>query len=350
MTHHGGDVYNNETEHDFSVNLNPMGVPDSIEKTINDSLKHLINYPDITHRKLIEAIASFHGIDPGCVVCGNGASELIMAVFSSVIRENVLIPIPTYDGYRYAAMSKKVAITDHLLDPGNDFIIDEKIIESVGRLDGAPVVIANPNNPTGKLISKKLLKDIIAFCKELNQPVLIDESYIELTDEGEENSCIGLMGEYDNLMIIRSFTKAYSIPGIRLGYLVCGNTKICDMIRDQLPEWNISSIAECVGIACLKEMDYLEKGREILRTERTYLVEKLKKLGMKVYDSDTCFILFSSDIDLYELLLKEKILIRNLNDLNGLKGLGNYFRIGIKKREENDILLNAIKIIIDKKE
>ncbi|MBR6222519.1 MAG: aminotransferase class I/II-fold pyridoxal phosphate-dependent enzyme [Lachnospiraceae bacterium] len=347
MTLHGGDIYSKEIEHDFSVNLNPMGVPDCIVSAIDDSLKLLVNYPDILHRKLKKAIAAYHGIDPRCVVCGNGASELISAVFSRIIRGNVLIPMPSYDGYRYAAMSKNVAITYHLLDVKHDFTINEDIIDCIEKIGGSAVIIVNPNNPTGKLISPSLLENIISYCKEYEKPVLVDESYIELTDEGEKNSCINLMDKYDNLMIIRSFTKAYSMPGIRLGYLMCSNTKTCDMINYMLPEWNISTIAEYAGIACLKETSYLDKGRDILRTERPYLKKGLSELGMKVMDSDTCFLLFSSDINLDELLLKEKILIRSLNELNGLKGLGGYFRIGIKKREENDILLNTIKHVLE---
>ena len=146
--------------------------------------------------------------------------------------------------------------------------------------------------------------------------------------------------QYKNLIIVRAFTKIFAIPGVRLGYLISSNQEILDRIRMQLPEWNISSLAQAAGIACAKEMEFVERTIAFVDKERAFLTEGLKKFGFKVIPSSTNFIFFYTEKELYEPLLQRGILIRDCCNFRGLKK--GYYRIAVKTREENQTLLKVI--------
>lgn len=146
--------------------------------------------------------------------------------------------------------------------------------------------------------------------------------------------------EFPRLLIVRAFTKLYAIPGIRLGYLVCGEEEMALQISRQLPEWNLSVPAQRAGEACLGLTDYRKKTLLYIREERCHLLEELKKLGLKVFEGDGDFLLLYSEIPLYERLLEKGILIRNCENFKGLSR--GYYRIAVKRREENERLQKAI--------
>lgn len=353
---HGGDIYKNKIEYDFSVNLNPLGLNKKIEKSIFNSVKKLVNYPDIKCSLLKKEIANYFcaafkntKFDSENIICGNGASELIYGITRALKIKKAMLVSPCFTEYEKAINSVEAKILWYNLSAENDFSLEIKIdnfIENLVLKNPDVLFLTNPNNPNGKLLGTDIIKKISDACKKQNIFLIIDECFIELTESPQEYSFIPFLSEYNNVIILRAFTKSFAIPGLRLGYCVCENKDLILSIENQLPEWNVSVLAQNAGIIALKEKKYLESARKVITEEKKYLVQKLKGLGFDVHGSDSNFILFfSKDFFIKEKLINKNILIRDCCDVKGLsKG---YYRIAIKKHDENKILVDALKEVID---
>ena len=334
---HGGDVYRNEVRLDFSVNLNPFSMPSEVTDAIRDGMTEIHQYPDPAQQKLREGIASLEGIATENVVCGNGASELLMAAVHALMPRKALITAPCYAGYAVALKASDAEITGYPLDEKKDFALDEGILDQIS--DSTDMVfIADPNNPNGRLIEPGLKKAIIEKCEACGAVLVIDECFYPLTEAGPENEAVT-----DNALHLRAFTKTFAIPGIRIGYMLSLDTELLDKIRKHLPEWNVSRIAERTGEAAanvLESTDYLRASVRMIKQEREYLAGQLEKLGVKVYSSDTNYLLIKCGSDLYEKLLGRGILIRRCADFSGLGD--TYFRIAVRQHEDNVELINVL--------
>lgn len=335
---HGGDVYSQKINIDYSVSVNPLGTPKSVLDAISGAVKNINRYPDYNNTKALDALSEYHGINKDNILLGNGSSELFMAVARAFESKKVLLPIPSFSGYQYALDSyeKSIEYIDMLFEEDR-IIPDEKILALIKDAD--MFILGNPNNPTGKLIDKDLLKKIADECEEKDTIFVLDECFIDFCEGG--NSLINEFENYKNLLIIRSFTKNYTIPGVRVGYLVCSDKEKIKKIKKQIPEWNISSFASEAAVACCREKDFLKDTLEYTKSERERLKKELENLGIKVYESDSNFMLLKADEKLAEGLLKKNILIRNCSNFKGLTN--EHYRIAIKSREEDDCLIEAIK-------
>lgn len=366
---HGGDIYSHKIKLDFSININPLGLPLKAKLAYLRALKKISNYPDLDCRALTEALSKKLALPAENLVFGNGASELIQTVLRSEKARRVLLFGPCFTGYERAIKACGGNAVYFCLNEKTDFSFEESDfsrLADVFKFEKPDFVIfTNPNNPNGRLFDKITVKKIIQLCTENGSKLLLDECFIEFC-ESEEHFVLT-----DNVYTIRAFTKTYAIPGLRLGYCICPNQEAARRLKTQLPEWNVSSVAQEVGLALLKDASYLKRARALIRRKRKYLSEELKALGFKVYDSDADFILFKDDFgggalpsqvgvesgagdghsrlpldappptSLYEKLLEEKILIRDCCDYQGL-GRG-WYRIAVKKHRQNRRLIRAIK-------
>ena len=201
------------------------------------------------------------------------------------------------------------------------------------------VFLANRNNPVGNTREDMLLEKICDRCRGKKITVVIDECFLEFTRKRGFFETHSLQ-EYPNVIIVKAFTKLYAIPGVRLGFLFCGDQNRTEQILNQLPEWNISTIAEAAGLAALDETEYCNKTTSYIEKERAYLKAELEKMEIKVYPGEADFLLLKTEHPLYEKLLKEKILIRDCGNYRGLsKG---YYRIAVKTHKENEKLIATI--------
>ncbi len=335
---HGGNIYDNKIELDFSVNINPEKMPDSLKRAMEQSINYTDTYPDIHCKKLRKKIAEYHGIDNECIVCGNGASELLMAIAHGEKPDRILLMTPCFYGYEYVADAISAKFIFYELKRKNGFAVGEDFLECIDRKIDM-VILTNPNNPTGLCIDKVLLEKIVDRCKKYNITVLLDECFIELSTHFE-NSMINKTEMFDNLIVLRAFTKSFAIPGVRLGYIVCSNKNKIKSIKRQLPEWNVSVVAQNVGIAALEERQYLKKSRELIFEEKKYLIKELDSLGFEVINSDANYLMFYCKTDLYNKLLTRGILIRNCDNYRGIEK--GFLRIAVKTHSENQKLINAI--------
>jgi histidinol-phosphate/aromatic aminotransferase/cobyric acid decarboxylase-like protein len=200
------------------------------------------------------------------------------------------------------------------------------------------VFIADPNNPNGRLIRPEIKRAIIERCEECGAALVIDECFYPLTAAGTERRDLT-----DNALHLRAFTKTFAIPGIRIGYMLSRDTRMLERIRKHLPEWNVSRIAERMGEAAAEVMAkaaFLEDSMRMIDRERGYLAGELGKLGIRVYGSDTNYILIRSVSDLYERLLERGVLIRRCANFSGLDE--TYFRIAVRRHEDNEELIKII--------
>lgn len=363
---HGGEFKDNYIEHDFSVNINPVVTPQSVIEAMHAALESTDKYPERQSESLTAELAKTLQVDENSVFIGNGSSELFMAVANAFSPCKIIIPVPSFYGYEYAAAAGENDVYYVELSKEDDFAFTQKFVhelkdriteiigsgsEEAGNESeagknsgghGCLLYLANPNNPTGRTIESGLLTEILTFCKAKDITVVLDECFYEFTNENK--SMFQRIDEFPNLIVISSFTKTFSIPGIRLGYLACSDENTIKRIRRKLPEWNVSSIAQAAGIACLKHPEHMIKSAEYLKGEREYLEKNLKELGIKVFGSDANFLLINSEKPLYEELLKRGIGIRDASNFRGLKK--GYYRIAVKSHEENELFIRVLKEIL----
>ena len=334
---HGGDIYTNKVKFDFSVNVNPLGIPKGVEDALHQAVVRCREYPEIQAFELKEAVAKQLAVPKEYLLFGNGASEVFMGIMHALKPRKVLIPVPSFYGYQYVAEAVESKIRYFSMEKENSFLLGEKLLEALTE-DIDVLFLANPNNPTGKRMERDYLREVLAICREKGIYVVLDECFISFC-EGDV-SLVSEITEYPNLLLVQAFTKLYAIPGVRLGFLISSNKILLQKIARQLPEWNLSVFAQEAGIACVKEKAFVKQTVEYVKKERAFLTEQLQKMGLEVFDGEGNFILVYTEKPLYELLLERGILIRDCQNFKGLtKG---YYRIAVKSREENKILLREI--------
>lgn len=344
---HGGNVYQYKDCIDFSANCNPLGTPQSVKQAIIDSAEHICEYPQVGYEPLKKALAVYEGTEETQVICGNGAAEIIFTLCHARMPKKALLPAPTFAEYGQALLSIGCEISEYSLSEEKDFVLGEEFLSALEK--GIDIVfLCNPNNPTGILLEREFLLKILDRCRELGIFLVVDECFLDFVEKPEAYTLKGFLSQYENLFLLKAFTKRYAMAGIRLGYGLSGNKELLDRMEDCVQPWNLSVAAQAAGIAALKETDYVNRGRELVFKEAARLKKELASLGLKVYPSCANYIFFRGPKDLFERCTEEGILIRDCSNYSGLsKG---YYRIAVKKEKENDALLKALVHIQENRE
>ena len=337
---HGGDVYHHQGCIDFSANCNPLGTPRKVKEAIIESLDHINDYPQVGCFPLKKAIAEYEQTDFSQVICGNGAAEVIFTLCRAVSPKKALVPAPTFAEYQQALYSVGCQVEFFYLDEKKQFRLDEDFISALTP-DLDIIFLCNPNNPTGLLVEKEVLKKLLDRCRQLDIFMAVDECFLDFVPEPEKYTLKEYLKDYENLFLFKAFTKRYAMAGVRLGYGLCGNGKLLEKMESMCQPWNVSSLAQAAGLAALKETAYVEEGRQVTFQELDYLKKELSALGYPVYPSQANYVFFKGPEDLYEKLEKKKILVRDCSNYTGLcKG---YYRVAVKNHEENRALIQALK-------
>lgn len=334
---HGGDIYRNQVDSDFSINVNPLGIPEKVVEALHQAVGLCGKYPDIKAEKLKRAVAGMLAVPEEYLLFGNGASELLMSVVRGIQAKKTVIPTPSFYGYEYAANAAGSKVVYYGLKQENNFNVTQDMIRVLTE-DVNCLFLASPNNPTGVLLDRGIARAILQHCKDNGISVILDECFIEFC--GDSLSMLSLAEEFENLIVIRAFTKIFSIPGVRIGYLICKDHVLRTKIASQLPEWNLSCFAQEAGCACTEQSQFLQKTVHYMEKERGFLEEGLRKKGFLVFPSKANFILIYSEKPLYERMLEKGILIRDCGNFRGL-GKG-FYRIAVKSRKENVKLLENL--------
>ncbi|MDO4305658.1 MAG: pyridoxal phosphate-dependent class II aminotransferase [Eubacteriales bacterium] len=336
---HGGNIYQYENCLDFSANCNPLGTPESVIEAASESLRHIAAYPRVGCGPLREAIGQYENVPPENIICGNGAADLIFSLCRAVRPKNALLPAPTFAEYEQALRScGDCTVEYYFLKEDEDFRLQSSFLEALHKeLD--IVFLCNPNNPTGMLTNRELLLEVLKKCRELDILLVVDECFLDFVRNPGDYTLKEQLLQYENLFLLKAFTKRYAMAGIRLGYGLTGNRRLLQDMEAVTQPWNVSTVAQAAGIAALKEREYVEAGRQLVFRESLSLRKSLKKLGLQVFPSKANYVFFKGPEDFFESCVQEGILIRDCSNYPGLsKG---YYRIAVRKPEENRRLVEA---------
>lgn len=347
---HGGNIYGNEIKYDFSVNLNPLGPPKSVQDALVAALNHVEEYPDPEYRELRRGLANYWQLAEEQLVLGNGASELIPGIIRTLAPKTCMVTAPCYSGYETALNAAAPSCRIHRipLRAEDDFILPENICQEIARVKPNLLILTNPNNPNGKRISANRLREIADACRTAGTMLLVDECFLALSGGDKDSLIHCIRSESLPAVVLRAFTKTFAIPGVRLGYAVC-SAPMAERIQRELPEWNLSVFAQYAGRAALETVaggtsGYLAASVEMIAREREFLSEELEKLGFRVFPSDANYILFQSrDWELHQKLLDKGILIRDCRDYHGLTA--GFYRTAVRTHRENTALLRCLRNI-----
>ena len=321
----------------LASNENPLGVSTKVQKAINDSLSSLNRYPDGNCFELKEAIAKKHNVSSSMISLGNGSNELlelIARVFVSKQIDEVIFS--QYAFVVYPLVTQALGATA-IVSPANNFGHDLNAMLSLITNQTKLVFVANPNNPTGTLLSDE---EVYKFLKQVPShiPVVLDQAYFEYLNI--DDLAISWLNEFENLIISRTFSKAYGLAGLRVGYSICSNT-IADYINRVREPFNVNHTAQMAAIAALGDDEYPADAVKMNADGYNQLVSGFEGFGLNYIPSFANFIAveFDDAMGIYNSLLKEGVIVRPVE-------MKDYLRISIGTPNENNHLLEALKKVL----
>ncbi len=331
---------------DFCYLVNPyFPTKGMINKMKDNYLELLTQYPSGMSIQCINAGRMF-GIDESEVLVGNGAAEIINGL-DNVLEGSVGVCIPTFNEYIRCFRKRHVETLDTSLT--NYQLVKEDLIELSKKVDN--LLIVNPDNPSGSFIKYDDIIEIVEACEAQNKKVIVDESFIDFADKELRYTLINseLLNKYKNLIVIKSISKSYGVPGIRLGVIATSDKKLLQGLKDTMAVWNINSFGEYfLQIITLYEKDYIEACNKIAE-ERTRFIGELKSINyLEVYPSEANYVLcklksgYESKKLAIRLLDEKNILIKDLGDKVTFEGK-QYIRLAVRDKKDNDCIVNALK-------
>ncbi len=340
---------------DFSANINPLGMPTSLKQEIVNRLDVAECYPDPGYQRLRARLAAYHHCPASWILAGNGATELIFDLASLLRHKTVLLLTPGFGEYRRALQLMHCRLEEYPLAEEDDFRPDQRLLAAL-RPGLDCVFLCSPNNPTGQLMEGALLLAIAQRCQELSIMLVVDEAFMDFIPDGI--SMIDHLQRFSQVFVLRSLTKFYAIPGLRLGYMVSSDTAAMIQLRNRRPPWTLNAFAALAGEILLDDRDYQQATWRWLKQEQTILTEGLRALPqLKVWQPAANYIFFRClrpGLDLQAALLNPIIadvgtqavanqtrpLIRSCANYPGLNG--DFYRVAIKGHEDNQRLLREL--------
>ncbi len=323
---------------DFSASINPLGPPQSALDAIQGAFNSLNNYPDPNYTELRQALSKWHQLPPEWILPGNGAAELLTWAGRELAQQQVTyVMTPAFRDYWRALQgfgANIQAISFPWPNPNPVIPMDNFQDKKAG------IIINNPHNPTGKLLTREALLPLL----EKLALLVVDEAFMDFVPPSQQQSLIPLISTYPNLIIVRSLTKFYSLPGLRLGYVIAHPNRLQQWQTWRDP-WSLNSLAVAAGIAAIEDKTFEQNTRQWLLSARQELFKGLLAIeGLKPIVSAVNFILVETVIPSsqlqQELLQKHRILIR---DCLSFEELGDrYFRIAVRTCRENNQLLQGL--------
>ena len=343
---HGGDVKGYALQYgrkplDFSANVSPFGVPEGVKRAVMDSLAWGAEYPDPLCRELRQALGEHLGLPAEWILCGNGASDLLFRLAGAVKPKRALLTAPAFSEYEGALRPHQCQLDRFPLRAENGFCLTEEFLNWITP-ETDFIFLCQPNNPTGRTTDRALLLCILRRCRETKTILALDECFLDFVDMPE---MLNMQGELEGnpLVIFRAFTKFYGMAGLRLGYGLSADEALLRKMSAAVPPWNVSTLAQAAGVAALGDAELLERNRAIIRAERPWLEEKLRKFGFWVCPSQVNYILFRGNVGLTEQLRARGVAIRDCANFEGLTS--GWYRVAVRQYEENEQLIAAIRSV-----
>lgn len=350
---HGGDIWRASLSSgirpvdliDFSSSINPLGLPKAAKAGFKKSIRFAGSYPDPDALALKNALSGFHKIPAENILPANGSTELIYLIPRVLKPKNALIVGPAFSEYRRSLELSGCKIFEFILREKDGFLLDENaLIERLKRGHYSLLYIGNPSNPLGALLKKDLLIRLADVCRQRKTVMVVDEAFIDFS-EGYSLKKEAVKSR--NIIVLRSMTKFFAMAGLRLGYMIAESGMI-KRFSLKLQPWTVNTPAAMTAIGALEDREYVKKTLKWLDREKTFLAKSIEAIGgLKPYRSGANYMtvkIESAGFDalrLYKGLFKKGMLIRPLDDFSGLGR--RFFRIAIKKRRENRMLIRELK-------
>jgi threonine-phosphate decarboxylase len=351
---HGGNVFDvsrqlgvNPTEiADFSASINPLGLSAMVKKAIICAMDSLVHYPDSSHMEFKQALANHHGVSPVNVVAANGSTELIYHLPAMLHGKRALIVSPSFSEYVRALGQQHWEAQHFILNHENNFSLDLEALRLKLAEGYDALYLCNPANPGGTLYPLRTIEQVYSLCIASGTFLVLDEAFMDFC---EESSAKRFMVKGDNGIVLRSMTKFFGIPGLRLGYAIA-SSNLAERLDSMGGPWSVNTLALAAGVAALHDTEHNHQTIELIRRERRSLFERLSEIKqLRIFPSSTNYLLLQmtnglTSFELRDRLMHQRILIR---DCAGFRGLSSqFFRIAVRTAEENERLLRSLKGIL----
>jgi len=331
---------------DFSASINPLGPPQSAIAAIQRALTSLAHYPDPSYTRLRTALAQWHGISPDWILPGNGAAELLTWAGRELAQQGeVILPVPAFHDYERALFAFGAKVLPLAWDWRKGNLSQVLAKANLDQAKSQGYIVNNPHNPTGKLFE---LGEIIPLLSQ-GKLLVLDEAFMDFLPPEQQQSALGIIDQYPNLIIVRSLTKFFSLPGLRLGYVITHPERIRRWQAWRDP-WSVNTLAVEAGIAALGDHEFAQKTWQWLPPSRQKLWQGLSAISaLHPIESSVNFLLVESEVAVdklqRQLLQQHQILIR---DCGNFAQLGDrFFRVAVRTDAENERLIQAIAEVIN---
>lgn len=349
MTDHGGDwagfmeIYG-AAPLDFSANVSPLGVPESVRRAAEAAVAEAGRYPDPQCRALRKSLASRHNIPTDWILCGSGAADLIYRLAAARRPKRALVTAPTFSEYEKALNLWGCRVSRFSLTAESGFSVTEDLLSAVTP-EVDLLFLCEPNNPTGRTTDRCLLERILSRCAACGTLLAADECFNDLLDDPAAHTLLNALSHYKNLLILRAFTKSFGMAGLRLGYALSQDISLLEAMARCGPPWTVSAPAQAAGIAALEDGASLEPLRHLIRRERPRLSAGLAALGCRVCPGEANYLLFFCGAPALPRRLAEKgVLIRDCSNYPGL-GRG-WYRAAVRTAAENTVFLKIMEEVL----
>ena len=370
---HGGNIFQFAHEQriepyevvDFSANINPLGPSQRGLDALNAQLRYISHYPDATNDDVLNAIADTYEMDKHQIIVGNGAAELLYAICRLPGYTGAFVPAPGFSEYKEALEASKIPVRDIFYRPREDdngkpyfevpYLALETFAAELKGQDGRIIVfLGNPNNPDGTLLDKNHIRTIASMLKDANSLLVIDESFIDFvgndTLQDNEYSMRSLVNEFDNIIVVHSFTKFYAVPGLRIG-AAFSNPLIIEQLNSFIPTWSVNTLAQSYTEAALNDVEYVKRTKQVLHEEQLFMYNSLDTIdGITIYPPSANFMLFHIEQEgitaesINEALKKYNMIVRNCDSYMGLNN--QWVRVAIKDHDTNVKLVEKLTDIL----
>ena len=340
---HGGDWAGYKAQFgkeplDFSANVSPLGLPEGVKAAMADPLA-AERYPDPLCRGLRTALGEYFSLPADWVLCGNGAADLIWRLAAVLGPGRGLVTAPSFAEYEAAMAFFGWQTERFFLYEKNDFTITADFAARI-RPGTKLVFLCQPGNPTGQTVGREVILAALRRCRAVGAKLVVDECFVGFLNERESITSRGLLADWPELVILGAFTKLWGMAGLRLGWCLCSDAALLQKLAAAAQPWSVNGPAQAAGIAALQDIQYPEKVRALLQTERPRMIEGLQALGLRVVPGKANYLLFYTKRPLLEGLAQRGVVIRSCENYPGL-GRG-WYRTAIRTEAENKALLAAL--------
>lgn len=351
---HGGNVYAFARARgiaparvlDFSASINPLDWPPGTARAYSRALSQIVHYPEPYAETLTAALAEYHGLDPAAVLVGNGSTQLAYLLARTLAARRVLLVAPLFSEYE-TAFRLHNARTEYFFLRLPHFTLALERVEKALTNGYEALVLTNPNSPTGALVPRAQMEALISMCRRARTILVVDETFVDWV---EEASITRLAPYKPHVVVLRSLTKFFAVPGLRVGYLLA-RPRLVERLRAGLEPWSVNTVAQEVARACLRDRRFVQRSKAFMAQERTWLATRLAALpGLRPFPSQANFLLVQITAGardaprLVQTLAENNLLVRACDDFPGLGK--RFFRVAVRTRSENRRLLTALRAVL----